>query len=508
MRRRLIRIALILLFFPPLAAAVAGWFVAPAFLHPIRRELTPDLIREADVSFAVTHSQRQDFHVRAPDGAELRGWLVRPPNPNGGWVLLFHGVADNRVGVIGQSEFLLPAGYSVVMMDARSHGASGGPIATYGWLERNDTRAIIDALLSSEHVGAGLAPPAFSFVSFTSSTSSTSSTSLTSSFHIFALGESMGAGIALQSAAADPRIEAVVAEASFANLREAAYDYAGLRKYPWLGKTIFAPGTWMLLYRDEKLAGFPVAEVSPVKAVASRAFPVLLICDEKDEALPCRHSEMIYAAARGPRQLWVVPRAFHTAAYGFAPEEFRRRVLSFFAAYSSAAPDPAPSQNWVRPPLKYFFPTRPFIPQIKRTASAALASAHAIPSHIAYFVSSRLPFFSLAAPFWFLFSFFPFNFFPLFSAFSAYSAPAALNSFFFQLFNFKHPTSVPFSVFQFPFSTFSAQCTGCCRASHSSLSRRTVSRKRTASAAIVSSRCSPPYGSLPSLFRWTSASSN
>ena len=107
---------------------------------------------------------------------------------------------------------------------------------------------------------------------------------------------------------------------------------------PWLGKTLFAPGTWTLLYRDQKLAGFPVAEVSPVKAVASRAFPVLLICDEQDVALPCRHSEMIYAAARGPKQLWVVPRAFHTAALGFQPEEFRRRVLSFFAEYSSAAP--------------------------------------------------------------------------------------------------------------------------------------------------------------------------
>jgi alpha-beta hydrolase superfamily lysophospholipase len=239
----------------------------------------------------------------------LRGWKVRPKNPNGNWVLLFHGVADNRIGIVSHSEFLLRSGYSIVMMDARAHGASGGPIATYGWLERNDTRAIIDALESNEHPK-----------------------------HLFALGESMGAGIVLQSAAADPRIEAVVAEASFANLREAAYDYAGLRKYPWLGKTLFAPGTWTLLYRDEKLAGFPVAEVSPVRAVASRAFPVLLICDEMDVALPCRHSEMIYAAARGPRQLWVVPRAFHTAALGFQPEEFRRRVLSFFAASSAAAP--------------------------------------------------------------------------------------------------------------------------------------------------------------------------
>ena len=147
MRRRLIRIALILLLFPPLLAAVGGWLAGPAFLHPIRRELTPDLIREADASFALTGATRQDFDVRAPDGALLRGWKVFPKNPDGNWVLLFHGVADNRIGVVTHSEFLLRAGYSVVMMDTRAHGASGGSIATYGWLERNDTRAIIDALL-------------------------------------------------------------------------------------------------------------------------------------------------------------------------------------------------------------------------------------------------------------------------------------------------------------------------------------------------------------------------
>src|SRR6266487_650789 len=104
--RRLYRILLILLLFPPILAAAAGWLSGPAF--------------------------RQDFDVRAPDGALLRGWKFVPKNPNGNWVLLFHGVADNRVGVIGQSEILLRAGYSVVMMDARAHGASEGPIATSG----------------------------------------------------------------------------------------------------------------------------------------------------------------------------------------------------------------------------------------------------------------------------------------------------------------------------------------------------------------------------------------
>ena len=301
MPRRVLRILLLLLLVPPLVAAVTGWLVAPSFLHPVRRPLTADLIREADASFAHVRAHRENLFVTAPDGAKLCGWKVRPPSPNGTWVLLFHGVADNRVGTIGQSEILLAAGYGVVMMDQRAHGESGGEMATFGWLERNDTRAVIDALAASEH-------PA----------------------HIFALGESMGAGIALQSAGIDPRIEAVVAEAPFASLREASYDYAGLQKYALLGETFFAPGAWVMLYRGSKIAGFSAAGVSPERAVAERNFPVLLICDEKDTTLPCRHAKRIYAAARGPKSLWVVPGAFHTAALGFAPEEFRRRVLDFF----------------------------------------------------------------------------------------------------------------------------------------------------------------------------------
>src|SRR5262249_21640063 len=150
LKRRLFRIFLILLLFPPLLAATAGWLIGPSFLHPIRRELTAESIREGDSTFSMLHALRQDFEVRAPDGVRLRGWKVRPPNPNGSWVLVFHGVADNRMGVIGQAEMLLRQGYSVVMMDARAHGASEGPIATYGWLERNDTKVVVQELINSE----------------------------------------------------------------------------------------------------------------------------------------------------------------------------------------------------------------------------------------------------------------------------------------------------------------------------------------------------------------------
>jgi len=310
--RPIYRVLLTLLLAPPIIAMVMGWLVAPSFLHPVRRPLTPDLVQQAKISFAQVGTQPEEFDVRASGGVLLRGWKVRAAPSNGAWVVLFHGVADNRMGVVEHSLFLLKAGYSVTLMDARGHGTSDGEIATYGWLERNDTRAILDALVASEHPT-----------------------------HIFALGESMGAGIALQSAGVDTRIDAVVAEAPFASLREASYDYAGLQKYPLLGKTLFAPGAWVMLARGQSLAGFPAADVSPEHAVAARAFPLLLICDEMDTTLPCRHARRIFAAARGPKSLWEVPRAYHTAALGYEPVEFRRRVLQFFA-------DPAGTQKEVK----------------------------------------------------------------------------------------------------------------------------------------------------------------
>jgi len=285
-----------------------GWQAAPSMLHLPRREFTAADRAQAAAFFSRRGAVLEDFTVRTPDGAALRGWKIRAESSTGDWVLLFHGQGDNRAGMSSHAALLLAAGYNVVLMDSRAHGASGGDISTYGWKEREDSRAVVNALESAEHVR-----------------------------HLFALGESMGASIALQSAGADPRIEAVVAEAPFRNLREAAYDYAGLHWSPLLGKTLFFPGAWAVIRRGERDAGFSAGETSPEKSVAARAFPVLLICDKDDAVLPCRHSESIYAAARGPKTLWEVPGASHTAALGVAPQEFQRRVLSFFA---SAIPAP------------------------------------------------------------------------------------------------------------------------------------------------------------------------
>lgn len=284
-------------------SALVGRAIAPEALRPYRAPMDATRIARVDDMLTRTRATREDFDVRAADGVILRGWKIRPAAPNGDWVMLFHGQGDNRAGMAGFAEFLLRAGYSLVMMDSRAQGESGGEIATYGWKERSDTHDIVNALESSEKVG-----------------------------HLFALGVSMGAAIALQSAAVEPHIEAVVAEDPFADLREVSYDYAGLRRWPWIGMTLFRPASiegMRVVRADGK---FDPDAVSPERAVAERPFPVLLICGTEDHTIPCRHAEAIYKAARGPKELWIVQGARHASAYGVEAEEYERRVLAFFSA--------------------------------------------------------------------------------------------------------------------------------------------------------------------------------
>lgn len=300
-----------------LLSAPVGYWAGSFALHPGRRHLTPEMIALADAAFQRVGARREDFDVRANDGILLRGWIVYPAAHFQGqsakasesfdWVLLFHGVSDNRTGDMGHAQFLLRAGYGVVMMDSRAHGESEGDLATYGWKERGDTQTIVAALENRVRVHC-----------------------------LFALGVSMGGAIALQSAAVEPRILGVAAESPFSSFREAGFDYAGFHWSPWLGRTLFRPAVEVGLRRIQRDGGFDPANVSPERAVAERPFPILLIGDAHDVVLPLRHQQRIYATATGSKQLWIVPGAGHATALGVAPEEYQRRVLAFFATIHSA----------------------------------------------------------------------------------------------------------------------------------------------------------------------------
>ncbi len=112
--RRIVYFSVALLLLAPLGAGLVGRAIGPGLLHamrsnPARPQQTAEMLER-------TGAAKENFNVRALDGVEVHGWKIRPRSANGDWVLLFHGVSDNRTGVLGHAEFLLRHGYSVVMM--------------------------------------------------------------------------------------------------------------------------------------------------------------------------------------------------------------------------------------------------------------------------------------------------------------------------------------------------------------------------------------------------------
>ena len=286
--------------------SIGGIYLADGTLHPGRRDLTPDEVAAFQQSVQSGNADFRDVSITASDSALLRGWMVRPRQGNGEAVLLLHGLADNRLGMSGYARLLLAHGFTVLLPDARAHGASGGELATFGLLERYDIRQWADFL--RERSGAEC---------------------------VYALGESMGAAQLLQSLETGAQFCAVIAESSFSSFREIAYDRMGqpFHSGPWVGRTILRPLVEVAFLRARWKFKVNMQQVSPEDAVSRAHIPVLLIHGQVDSNIPIRHSQQIHASAP-QTALWEVPGADHCGAITAAPEEFEGRMLAWFSSGS------------------------------------------------------------------------------------------------------------------------------------------------------------------------------
>lgn len=236
-----------------LAAAGAG-----GLLHPSRRHVTiatPPTC--ADTTFA-------------GDDVELKGWRCRGPIPRRGTVVYLHGVADNRSSAVGVIERFGKRGFDVIAYDSRAHGESSGALCTYGFFEKRDLHRVVD--------GIGGGP-------------------------IVLIGTSLGAAVALQEAALDSRITAIVAAETFSDIRTVAAERA---PFFFTGGIIERA-----LRKAEQQGHFDVSAVSPVAAAASIKISVLLVHGADDTDTPPDHSQRVFAALGGPKRLILVPGARH-----------------------------------------------------------------------------------------------------------------------------------------------------------------------------------------------------
>jgi uncharacterized protein len=245
------------------ALSLAPSIAAGGLLYPARR------------TFAAATPSRCTNEDFPGDGITLRGWHCTAIGKRRGTVVYLHGIADNRGSSAGVVDHFTRQGFDVVAYDSRRHGESGGEACTYGFLEKRDLRRVVDGLPRGP---------------------------------VVLVGTSLGAAVALQEAAADPRVTAVVAAEAFSDLRTVASERA-----PWF---LPAPVIRKAFRVAEQRGGFLVDGVSPVQAVRAIRVPVLLIHGAEDRETPAAHSQRIYEALTGPRRLILVPGAGHNGSLG------------------------------------------------------------------------------------------------------------------------------------------------------------------------------------------------
>ncbi len=260
-RSSLTVLAVLLLLAASAAIALASWLpeaAVGAFLYPSRVRVT------------VPPPQGCEEVTYGGEGVSLQGWRCPATREPRGTIVFLHGVASNRTPAAGLVRRCTSRGLDLIAYDSRAHGESGGGPCTYGYWEKVDLRHVLDTV---EH-----GP-------------------------IVLLGGSLGAAVALQEAADDPRVAGVVAGETFSDLRTVARE----RAPSFFTRGMIAKGFSIA----EARAHFRVDDVSPMDAARRIRVPVLLIHGSEDRDTPPEHSRRVFDAIAGPKDFLLVPGAHH-----------------------------------------------------------------------------------------------------------------------------------------------------------------------------------------------------
>lgn len=219
----------------------------------------------------------RDVTLTTADGLDLSAWYVPADEPGAPTVLLAHGLLDSKWTLLRLVPWLHDAGYNVMILDFRGHGASDKRPTTIGPEEVLDIQAALD-WLEAEDAGERVA----------------------------GLGMSLGASALVNTAIQDDRLDALILDSLFAD---------------W-GDTDFAEG--YRLSPDWLVPGVP----SPEELLPDVHVPVFIIHGTADILTNVDHAHRLDSVANEPKRLWINDSGHAWSAWTY-PDLYQQKVLDF-----------------------------------------------------------------------------------------------------------------------------------------------------------------------------------
>ncbi len=214
-------------------------------------------------------------------------WLCNNPKKKG-WVVLLHSWGRRSDRMVKQAEVYWERGYSLVFVDARSHGLSQYTIITTGYHYALDVKEILEKESIKNPIVHGL---------------------------------SFGA-IASTILAQKYDVRALVLEAVTSEITTIYDDFLRVTRIP---KIIYGWIPWLLLKKN-----WPWEELAPINSLQRYKGPIFLIHGEKDDLFPYEQRVMKVWEKLKHRDnvfIWIVPESSHSRMAEHP--EFKKRLNEF-----------------------------------------------------------------------------------------------------------------------------------------------------------------------------------
>lgn len=272
-------------------ALIFGLSIALTVVFGIFNSIRPEKIASTNTpeAFGLDYESVSFF---TEDGIRIAGWYVPKKGGEGkSTVIALHGYPADKGDILSRVVFLADK-YNLLLIDFRYFGESGGSYSTVGARETGDLAAAVNFALSRRAEKIGI------------------------------YGFSMGGAVALMALPKVPAVDAVVAEASYAQLALMTRELYRL----------FGPAkgflTALTAVAAKAALGIDLYAVSPADAVVGTDKPVLLIHGRYDKVIPFENAELIALSLRDDpnAEFWFNESRVH----GEASRELPEKVGAFF----------------------------------------------------------------------------------------------------------------------------------------------------------------------------------
>lgn len=242
----------------------------------------------------------EDIVISNVDDMDLHGWFV--PSENGAVIIMQHGYKSTRKELLNEAEMMHRHGYGVLITSVRAHDYSDGELITLGAYEMTDMEAWYQYLLTRSDVDHD---------------------------KIGILGNSYGGMLAIQYAAQNENIKAVVANCAFSSMADtvatSVKHFTGLPEFPFVPLIVF----WAEAETGVKMEEIDTTRWIPL--ISPR--PVFLMQGGADTVISPASGQILYDAADEPKELWFDPDLGHVRFDTERAKEYEARVVAFFDQY-------------------------------------------------------------------------------------------------------------------------------------------------------------------------------